>query len=176
MLGGQVGRVGYLSYRDGIWYYSDIVTDVYLLTLKYAFPLVDFYISGAYGKFLFGDVGWRVDFTRTFRELDLGFFGIKSEGKLLGGIRISFPLFPSRHRPFSGRLRVRSPVTFPWTYRYRPENGGFLLSNAIENFQKRLLPSYIKNNVVEIRKQALRLPLQPPPQQLSPPVPLPVTR
>ena len=125
----------------------------YLVKAKYRFPAVDFTIDAAAGHFLFDDNTWRISIIRSFGELDLGFMGIWSKTiGILTGMIVNIPFPVSRHAA-PGKFRVIAPNSIPWQYRYLPLNDGYILDTGteIDSFMKRLFPSYILNNLHELR-------------------------
>jgi hypothetical protein len=118
MVLGNAGYTGYASYLDKTWYYSDLDRWTWFLGGAYRFENLDFTIHTTYGQFLYADKGWRIDFSRQFGEMEIGFFAMKTEGGGNGGFNFSLPIFPmKRLKPY--RVRVSPEAHFPWEYRYR---------------------------------------------------------
>ncbi|MCK5734238.1 MAG: YjbH domain-containing protein [Candidatus Latescibacteria bacterium] len=155
-LEGRVGLTGFQAYQ-GDWKHSDLSDWTYLLRSKYQWTSVDLSLTGTAGRFLYGDVGGRLDLVRTFGEVSLGFFGIRTtanrSGKLIGGFSIRIPVYPPRRRA-PGRFRFGAPLSFPWAYRYRGESSGFILSDrySLMGWLEDTAPSYIRNHVLDIKK------------------------
>lgn len=64
--GAKVDYTGFLIYMDKRWYYSDLNKWTYLLNGTYQFSPLDFSVSLSQGRFLLGDMGWRIDVLRSF--------------------------------------------------------------------------------------------------------------
>jgi hypothetical protein len=117
-LGARIGYTGYAGIRDGSWSQSSmgrlsaaLTTDVYVRQYSLL-------IRSGLERFAYGDFGWRVDVVRTFGEVQLGLFGLVSEGENNAGFSIAIPLFGRKYgNPAS--LRIRPARTFDWEYRYR---------------------------------------------------------
>jgi hypothetical protein len=158
-LEGRLGLTGFQAYQ-GDWKHSELSDWTYLLRSKYQWTSVDLSITGTVGQFLYGDEGWRLDLVRTFGEVSLGFFGIKTTanryGKLIGGFRFCIPIYPPRRRA-PGRFRMGVPPSFSWEYRYRTESSGFILSDrySLVGWLEDTAPSHIRNHVLDI-KSAVR--------------------
>jgi len=148
----KVDYTGFLIYIDKQWYYSDLNKWTYLLSGTYQFSPLDFSISLAQGRFLAGDRGWRIDVLRSFGETDIGFFAIKTNAETLGGFRLHIPIFPMR-RLTPSRIRASPPLYFDRTYRYSYNDSGKSISTGpvLMDFIKKLVPSYIRNNVEELK-------------------------
>ena len=155
-LGGLLGLTGFQAYQDG-WQHSELSDWTYLLRSKYRWTSVDLSITGTVGRFLYGDVGGRLDLVRTFGEVSLGFFGIRTTanryGKLIGGFSVRVPIYPPRRRA-PGRFRIGVPRSFPWAYRYRGEGSGVVLSErySLMGWLEDISPSYLRNNVLDMKK------------------------
>lgn len=158
-LEGALGLTGFQAYQGG-WKHSELSDWTYLLRSKYQWTSVDLSITGTVGRFLYGDMGGRLDLVRTFGEVRLGFFGIKTTanryGKALGGFDIRIPIYPPRRRA-PGRFRIGVPRSFPWAYRYRGESSGFVLSDrySLLGWLEDTFPSYLRDHVVDM-KEAVR--------------------
>ncbi len=148
----KVDYTGFLLYMDKQWYYSDLNKWTYLLNGTYQFSPLDFSVSLSQGRFLLGDMGWRIDVLRSFGETDIGFFAIKTNAETLGGFRLHIPIFPMRRlAPY--RIRASPPLYFDRTYRYRFTDYGTSISTgcSLRDFIKKLVPSYIRNNIEEFK-------------------------
>lgn len=126
----------------------------YSVEAKYRFTSVDFAINAGWGHFLFNDETWRVEIIRSFGELDLGFMGTwNHEIGFLTGLILNIP-FPVSRQLIPREIRVVTPRQIPWNYRYLPYYDGYILDsgNDIETYMKNLFPSFIKNNLAELKK------------------------
>jgi len=127
----------------------------------------DLRITGRWGRYLNGDHAWKLEIERTFGEVGLAVFGIKSDAqfsgadrvdrqnvRLLGGVRIEIPLYP-RQRGMPERFRVTSASTFAWTYRYRVGHVGVDVAtkHGVEDLIAGYNPSAVRNNLERARAQ-----------------------
>ena len=138
MLSGNVGYTGHACYLDKTWYYSNLDRWTWFLSGAYRFMNLDFTIQTTYGQFLYGDKGWRLDFSRQFGEVNVGFFVLKTEDGRNGGFNFSIPIFPMR-RLKSYWIRISPEAYFPYEYRYRglPNCGRrHKTGNQLDNFYK----------------------------------------
>jgi len=150
-IGANAGYTGYASYLKGVWYYSDIDLLTTLFNAEYRFSQYDLSLSATYGKFLYGDKGWRLDILRQFGEVDIGFFVLKTETGHNGGFNFRIPIFPPKYLPASP-IGIGTAKEFPWEYRYKgfPNNGiQYNTGNTLDEFMKRLNPDYTKTHIVE---------------------------
>jgi len=125
----------------------------YLFQAQYFFEQINFRTELTWGKYVLGDKGWRIDITRTFHELELGFMGVWSESlEFLTGMTIRLPFPLSRH-PAPARVRIRPPRYFHWDYRYQPCFDGFIL-NTGDNFEqiaRQFSKGFIKANIHQFK-------------------------
>ena len=149
----RVDYTGFLIYMDKRWFYSDLNKWTYLLSGVYQFSALDFSVGLSHGRFIMGDVGWRVDALRSFGEIDIGFFAIQTDAEKIGGLNFRVPLYPMR-RSAPHRMRVSPPLYLSRCYRYRYTDYGTGIStgSSLRDFNKRLTPGYIRNHVEEFRR------------------------
>jgi len=148
-IGANIGYTGYASYLKGIWYYSEMGLLTGFFNVEYRFSQYDLSLGTTYGKFLFGDKGWRLDILRQFGEVEIGFFALKTERGSNGGFNLRIPIFPPKYL-LTGPIRIVPAKAFPWEYRYRglPLGGiQYKTGHSIDEFMKRLNPDYIKNQM-----------------------------
>jgi hypothetical protein len=152
-LGANVGCTGYAFYAKGAWKYSRFDCLTALFSADYRVAPFDMTVRTMYGKFLYRDKGWRWDILRQFREVDIGFFGIRTPIGTNLGLNFSIPIFPPKHLP-AGTLRLRTANYFSWEYRYRGilDSGAsgyrYKTGNSLDDFMKRFHPDYVKNQLV----------------------------
>ncbi len=147
--GANWGYTGHAAYFKGVWSYSPLEHQTMMLSSEFRLPHIDLSLRAAYGKFLYQDTGWRVDLVRQFREVDFGFFILRSEAEMNTGFHFSIPIFPPKHLR-ARIIRIRTAEYFPWEYRYKgfPESGVLYdTGSSINAFMKRLNPSYVRNQV-----------------------------
>ena len=129
----------------------------YLFQADYRFERIDFRTRITWGRYLLGDVGWRIDVLRKFHEVELGFMGVWNESlQFLTGMTVRIP-FPVSRQPHPGRFRLCTPKFLAWEYRYLPCFDGFILNNGegFEEIADQLTPGYIRANINQI-KTAIR--------------------
>jgi hypothetical protein len=108
-------------------------------------------ISGVIQRFLTGDTGLRVDMTRLFGEVAIGFYGIITENDKNAGFHIAIPL-PGQRRPHWNRFRIMLPKYFDWEYTVANNNingASFEVrpnENRIEYFFN---PDYLKSQILK---------------------------
>jgi hypothetical protein len=150
LLTAQGDVTGKLALIDGVWEYSDIGVFTYSLAVQYWYPLLDVTVKASYVRFLGEEEGVRVDLNRIFGELEIGFFGIKTDSESIGGVLMYLPLPVSRYsRPSAVRLRTVPGLT--WEYRDKVSRRGRMLggSLSVSKLYRGLAPSFIRNNVSE---------------------------
>jgi hypothetical protein len=151
LIGANVGYTGYDSYLKGVWYYAGLDVLTAFFNAEYRVAQYDLSLRATYGKFLYGDRGWRFDILRQFGEVEIGFFALKTERGHNGGFNFSIPIFPPKYLP-TGPGRISPAKAFPWEYRYKglPNDGiQYKTGNSIDEFIKRLNPDYIKTQMAE---------------------------
>jgi hypothetical protein len=129
----------------------------YLFQADYRFEPIDFLARITWGRYLLGDVGWRVDVLRKFHELELGFMGVWNESlEFLIGMTVRIPI-PVSKQPPPGRLRICTPKFISWDYRYLPCFDGFILNTGegFEEIADQLTPCFIRANINQL-KTAIR--------------------
>ncbi|MGH7491097.1 MAG: YjbH domain-containing protein [bacterium] len=156
-LGGNLGYTGYASYDQGKWIYSSLDFWTALADVRYRWRCFDLYAGVTYGKFLYGDVGWRMDVLRQFGEVDIGFYGIQTQTGANLGFNFSIPIFPPRYlKP--GALRVRTAKYFAWEYRYwsiwKSGSTGFRYETGqgLADLMKSFNPDFIASEVFHQRQ------------------------
>jgi len=108
-----------------------------------------------------------MDVDRSFGEIKLAVFGIKSDGysdflkrvdrqntRLLGGLRMEVPV-PPRERGMPDRFRVTSTPAFAWSYRYRVGDVGVEVATkySVEDVIGGYNPVTVANNLERARRQ-----------------------
>jgi len=127
----------------------------------------DLRVTARWGRYLVGDRAWRMDVDRSFGEIKLAVFGIKSDGysdflkrvdrqntRLLGGLRMEVPV-PPRERGMPDRFRVTSTPAFAWSYRYRVGDVGVEVAtkHSVEDVIGGYNPVTVANNLERARRQ-----------------------
>lgn len=143
--GVSLGYTGFASLANNIWYYSSLDQWTGLLFIRYHHPSSDFFVTLSAEKFLFDDKGLRVDFSRLFNEVEIGFFAMKTLTGRNGGFRFSLPIFPAKYYR-KGHLQIKPAKYFNWEYRYRglPEGGvTYDVGANIHDFFTRINPFHL---------------------------------
>lgn len=86
---------------------------------------------------------------RQFREVDFGFFLLRSAAETNTGFYFSVPIFLRKHLA-PRRVRIRTADYFSWEYFYKgfPESGTrYQTGNSLNDFMKRLHPDYVNNQI-----------------------------
>jgi len=144
-----VGYTGFAMYSERVWYYSGIADWTYFLSGEFRCAKTNFTTKATFGKFLFGDNGFRFDVLRQFGEVDIGFFMIQTEDGSNGGFDFSIPLYPSK-RFTPKRIRISPAHDFQWSYWYRgtsPCGIQYTTHNSVDGYMKNLNPDFVKNQL-----------------------------
>jgi hypothetical protein len=141
-----------LAYFEGTkLFYSDEFTVTGSVSSEIRVPELDVTLGVMAGRFLSGDTSIRFDINREFKEIQIGFFALKStKGISNGGINIIVPIFPAKYFCPS-TVRIRPADNFGLGYIVK-SNGSDLIGlryntgYRIDSFLKQLNPDFIKNN------------------------------
>ncbi|MBD3181595.1 hypothetical protein GF312_04830 [Candidatus Poribacteria bacterium] len=151
-IGINSGYTGYAAYIDGIWYYSDVGLFTWLMDIEYWISRIDMKLRYAYGKFLYGDKGWRLDISRRSDEYQLGFFVYKTVGEENVGFTFGLPVPPAKNLHF-GSLTLGLAKEFNQEYRYRSyrEDGvQYNTGHCVDKFLNGLTPERIIKQLKEM--------------------------
>ncbi len=108
-------------------------------------------VSSYAKRFLTGDTGLRMDITRFFGEVAIGFYGVITEDDKNAGFHIAIPL-PGKKRPHWERFRIMLPKYFDWEYAVTSNNisgASFEVrpnENPVESFFN---PVYLKSQILK---------------------------
>jgi hypothetical protein len=120
------------------------------ISMEYRIPEYDLTLGLMAGRFLMGDDSFRLDVSREFGEIEIGFFAIRSTtGISNGGINITIPLFPANYWNPSF-VRLKSNENFTWSYLVKTNPDQLVglrynTDNRIGTYTKKLNPNFIKN-------------------------------
>jgi hypothetical protein len=94
----------------------------------------------------------RLDFNRRMHEFEIGFFGVVNKHAEVIGLTLRIPL-PVRRYLKPSILRPTTVPAFPFTYRDTVEPVGVSVSlfDDLNRLRKRLYPTFILNNVEDLR-------------------------
>ena len=154
-------RMDYLDYGEHCFFNPYLGANPgnlkYVIMSQYNFQSVNFNTRLSWGVFSLGDRSWRLDLTRSFSELELGFMGIWNESQgFLTGMNVKIPFPVSRH-PMPGRGRIHVPRSIRWSYRYLPQYHGYLTQSGVDicNVYDQFSRSFMIHNIGKI-KSALK--------------------
>jgi hypothetical protein len=155
-VGAGLDYTGFLLYQKKEWTYSKETVRTDRAFIYYFLPWLDFSVGVQYADYLMGDHGWLMDVSRTLGDFKIGFYVARTNLDKFGGFRLSVPLSPMR-QPAARRVRLNWPSSYNWNYRMTSETitydvplaTGQTISTGFEliDFQKKLVTSYIRNNV-----------------------------
>lgn len=115
-VGMRSGVFGDFWFENDRFGYDDIEHGLALLRITYCNIPYDTTVHVQGGRYLFGDYGAEAGISRMFRETEIGFTGVVSEGEFNGYIHCSIPLFGSSGRRIAGDSIGMVPRV---RYRYR---------------------------------------------------------
>jgi hypothetical protein len=115
--GTQMGLTGAASYARTGWQRSPMRDETALVDVTWRVLPYDLLLRATAGAFLADERGVRLDVSRRFGELEIGWFLLASDDGQNGGLVLRIPLLPRTYgRP--APLRLRSTETYRWQYRY----------------------------------------------------------
>lgn len=140
--GGQVGLTGGVAYAREGWHRTPMRDPTALADAGVWIPSHDLVVRATAGVFLADERGVRLDVSRRFGEVEIGWFLLASEEGGNGGMVLRIPLVPARYgRP--APVRVRPAETFRWQYRYRaavPGGWRYETGDGLEETIRRRVP------------------------------------
>ena len=148
-LGASLGYTGSAAIQNGRWVYTGITTFTWGADAAYRFSKPDLTVKAGYGRYLFGDMGWRVDVSREFGEISIGFFAMQTGGITNGGFNFIVPIPPRRYST-KHAVRVRPASYVPWEYRavgLPPQGRMYSTGTGIKEFMFNLNPDYIRTHL-----------------------------
>ncbi|MCX6303817.1 MAG: YjbH domain-containing protein [Bacteroidetes bacterium] len=115
-LGGTLGYTGMLQLVHDEFNYSSIGLVTWFCDASWRYAPYDLTLRAGYGGFIGRDEGLRVDVSRRFGEVSIGFFAMRTAGVMNGGFNFIVPL-PPRRLGTKNRIRIRPAPYLPWEYR-----------------------------------------------------------
>ncbi len=115
-VGATLGYTGQVQLVEGMFTYTPVDVFTWFCDASWRFAAYDLTIRAGYGGFINGDRGWRVDVSRQFGEVSIGFFAMRTGGLVNGGFNFIVPLPPRRYGT-KNHIRVRPASYVPWEYR-----------------------------------------------------------
>ncbi len=125
------------------------------LSAEYRYEPYDLVGGLHIGKYLYNEMGVRMDLMRQFREVNVGFFVLATESELNGGFNFSIPIPPRKYSK-PKYFRIRPTEKFTWEYRAKglPTTGTmYNTENELFRLMIEFNPDYIKRNLLlDIKK------------------------
>lgn len=149
----KANYTGYLYFHRNVWYYSEPSQLSYFANLSYRFSRIDLLVNLGWGRFLIGDRSWKISLSRSFGEVDLGFYGLWEDAskpsRFLAGLFFKLPL-PFFHKNVTKNFSIQTQKNFYWGLQPHTDTVGRLVKseNSVEIFYRNLFPTYIKNNLI----------------------------
>ncbi len=150
----EVGYTGYVNvkgYLPDDWTFTTWDQLTWSAGGYYFNKALSLQVSGYAERLLTGDTGLRIDMTRFFGEVSIGFYGAITEDEKNAGFHIAIPL-PGQKRPHWKRFRVMLPKYFDWEYAVTDNNisrSSFEVrpnDNPVEHFFN---PEYLKSQILK---------------------------
>lgn len=117
-VGAELGLTGAASYAREDWHRTAMRDRTALVDVGWRVARYDLLLRATAGMFLEDERGVRVDVSRRFGELEIGWFLLTSEEGENGGVVLRIPLLPRTYgRP--APMRLRPAESYRWQYRYR---------------------------------------------------------
>jgi len=124
------------------------------ICLAYRYKPYDLWIKASAGRYVYDDYGVRFDVNRQFKELQIGFFAVKSNMGQAGGFNFKIPIIPKRYYN-QERFRIRPTETFDWEFRVNTTKNcvmQYKTGNDIDDLMINSNPDYVKKQVDLIEK------------------------
>lgn len=137
------------GYNGETWIYNRPKRITWSCDATWRWSKQDLTVKASAGRFIAQDFGWRVDVSRQFGEVSIGFFAMLSGGISNGGFNFIVPL-PPRKYSTKHRVRVRPGSYVPWEYRAKglpPQGRTFSTGGSIEEMFYYMNADYVRNYV-----------------------------
>ena len=148
-LGATLGYTGRVQLTEGYFTYTPVNVFTWFCDASWRFARYDLTIRAGYGGFIDHDQGWRVDVSRQFGEVSIGFFAMQTGNVANGGFNFIIPL-PPRKYGTKNHIRIRPPGYIPWEYRAKglPSYGRtFSAGMETDDLMFNLNPDYVRRNL-----------------------------
>ncbi|MCY2687783.1 YjbH domain-containing protein [Salinimicrobium sp. TH3] len=116
----ESGLTGFYWMTSGSIYSEDVNNLHAIADVEYRLPFENLSVKLSAGKFLFEDLGGRVDLIRQFGTVDLGLHISATDAGVTGGFQFAFSLWPGTIIR-TKKLEVRTSEEFRWEYSYNNE-------------------------------------------------------
>lgn len=160
--GVNAGITGSSTFYSGKWEVSRWKRATGAVFVRYNEPTYNLQFDLKAQRYVFGDYGVRMDCTRHFGEVSIGFYAMYSGGEPNGGFHFAIPL-PGKKRMNRRAVRIGIPEYFDWEYEAR--NGGTYASDRLGRYyetrpdenrsQRHYAPSYIKGMLMKLASSDL---------------------
>ncbi|MDX1754304.1 MAG: YjbH domain-containing protein, partial [Salinimicrobium sediminis] len=117
----ETGLTGFYWMTSGSIYSEDVNTLHAIADVEYRLPIENLNLKLSAGKFLFEDVGARVDLIRQFGTVDLGLHISATDAGVTGGFQFAFSFWPGTIVR-TKKLELRTTEEFRWEYSYNNED------------------------------------------------------
>ena len=179
---GQVGRLfldgqldvwakgdltGLLEFKDDHIAYSNLEQWTAYGAVTHRLRGLDLESTLRAGRFREGRAAVRFDLERRYKEFEAGFFGAKNKDETVFGFTLRIPL-PVKHYSDPARFRLVTVPAFPFVYEDKIDASvarpvGFVALEArqfddLDRLRKRLYPTFIMNNIEDLRLANAYLP------------------
>lgn len=151
-VGFQAGLTGSSIFTNGMWVRSHLNRFTWMSTIGYYYPKYDVQVDLAFGRFINKDHGFRVDCTRHFGSVSIGFFATYGQGPINGGFHFAIPLAILKQNR-KHLLRVVASKYFDQEYNANIDRKFFQYyetrfnENRSEQWYQ---PKFIKNELIKI--------------------------
>ena len=154
--GVNAGITGSSTFHIGKWELSEWRRKTGAAFFRYNEPRYNLQFDLTGQRYIYGDYGLRLDCTRHFGEVSIGFYGMYSGGEPNGGFHFAIPL-SGKKRARQHFVRLRIPEYFDWEYEAQSGNeysqkhlGRYYETRPDENRSQRYYnPAYIKTMLVK---------------------------
>ncbi len=148
-----------LSYTSWSPVSGNILSDFYeknnLVTARIngslRWPTHDLVFNASIGRFLYQDVGIKIEAVRQFGETRIGLFAMRTSLIENAGFSILLTLPTKKYKEIN-KLRLRTQRYFNYTYRFRGQTfGGFEINSGYNLIEKltEFQPTFFKNQVLK---------------------------
>ena len=139
------GLYGNLFFKNNKFKYGEIVHKLALLKLVYSIETYDCKLEFKGGRFLYGDKGIGFGISRVFKEIEIGFTGIRTKGDIAANIYFSIPIFPKTRKSLAN-YGIASVKHFKFKYWYYTNKLGREpeISTSLRNIEGLASPNHFK--------------------------------
>jgi len=159
-IGLNAGLTGSSTFYSGQWEVTRWKRTSGSVFLTYNEPWYNLEFNIAAHRYIYGDYGVRLDCTRHFGEVSIGFYGMYSGGEPNGGFHFAIPL-PTKKRMNRKVIRLGLPEYFDWEYEAQSGNeyakkrlGRYYETRPDENRSQRYYnPHHMKETLIKLASE-----------------------